>query len=335
MNLLRHPGRPARTPDYRITLAGQQISPQVDARLQRLRLTDKRGMEADQLDITLEDSDGRLALPPRGAKLHLAMGWQGHQLVDRGIYIVDEIEHSGAPDQLTIRARSADMRQGLPGKRTQSWDELALRDIIITIADRHDLTPRVGDNLGGIFLEHIDQTDESDLHFLTRLAERFDAIATVKAGNLLFIPEGTGTTASGVAIPSITLTRQAGDRHRYVVTDRDAYRGVVVTWHDPDAAERREVVAGTDDNAKRLRPTYATEADALAAAKSEWQRLQRGADEASLDLAEGRPDLYPETPVTLSGFKAEIDAIDWLITEVTHDLSDMAYTCGLTLERYG
>lgn len=335
MNLLRHPGRPARTPDYRITLAGQQISPQVDARLQRLRLTDKRGMEADQLDITLEDSDGRLALPPRGAKLHLAMGWQGHQLVDRGSYIVDEIEHSGAPDQLTIRARSADMRQGLPGKRTQSWDELALRDIITTIADRHDLTLKVGDHLGGIFLEHIDQTDESDLHFLTRLAERFDAIATVKAGNLLFIPEGSGTTASGVAIPPITLTRQVGDRHRYVVTDRDAYSGVIAHWHDPDAAERRDVVVGTNDNAKRLRPTYATEADALAAAKSEWQRLQRGADEASLDLAEGRPDLYPETPVTLSGFKTEIDAIDWLITEVSHDLTDAAYTCGLALERHG
>lgn len=292
-------------------------------------------MDADQLDITLEDSDGRLALPPRGAKLHLAMGWQGHQLVDRGSYIVDEIEHSGAPDQLTIRARSADMRQGLPGKRTQSWDELALRDIITTIADRHDLMLKIGDNLGGIFLEHIDQTDESDLHFLTRLAERFDAIATVKAGNLLFIPEGSGTTASGVAIPPITLTRQVGDRHRYVVTDRDAYSGVIAHWHDPDAAERREVVVGTDDNAKRLRPTYATEADALAAAKSEWQRLQRGADKASLDLAEGRPDLYPETPVTLSGFKPEIDAIDWLITEISHDLSDRAFTSSVEMEFRG
>src|SRR5699024_6330028 len=125
-----------------------------------------------------------LALPPRGAELRLALGWRGQPLVERGTYIVDEVEHSGAPDALTIRARSADMRQGLPGKRTQSWDDLTLGDIIATIAGRHDLAAKTGQTLQGIYLEHIDQTEESDLHFLTRLAERFDAIATVKAGNL-------------------------------------------------------------------------------------------------------------------------------------------------------
>ncbi|MBS8268593.1 hypothetical protein DYI26_07605 [Halomonas litopenaei] len=107
------------------------------------------------------------------------------------------------------------------------------------------------------------------MHFLTRLAERYDAIATVKAGRLLFIPEGTGTTAGGTEIPTILLTRQAGDQHRYSVTDCDAYTGVVAQWHDEGAAEPREVVATSDDEPKRLRPTYATEGDALAAAQSE------------------------------------------------------------------
>lgn len=332
MSLLSEPGRAAHTPDYRLTLAGQRISPELGARLQRLTLTDKRGMEADQLDLTLVDHDGRLDLPPRGAELHLAMGWRGQPLVDRGTYIVDEVEHSGAPDVLTIRARSADMRQGLPGKRTQSWDSITLGDIIATIAGRHDLEAKVGQNLQGIYLEHIDQTEESDLHFLTRLAERFDAMATIKAGNLLFIPEGTGMTAGGIEIPPIRLTRQAGDRHRYSATDRDAYTGVVAQWHDPAAAEPREVVTGSDDEPKRLRPTYATEADALAAAQSEWQRLQRGEATFSLDLAEGRPELYPETPAWLLGWKREIDAIPWMITQVTHTLTDSAYTQALEME---
>ncbi|MEQ6887924.1 contractile injection system protein, VgrG/Pvc8 family [Halomonas sp. CS7] len=334
MSLLSEPGRAARTPDYRLTLMGQRISPQVGARLQHLRLTDRRGLEADQLDLTLEDHDGRLALPPRGAELHLAMGWRGQPLVDRGTYIVEEVEHSGAPDVITIRARSADMRQGLPGKRTQSWDAITLGEIITTIAGRHDLEPRTGQHFQGIYLEHIDQTEDSDLHFLTRMAERYDAIATVKAGRLLFIPEGTGTNADGTEIPAIRLTRQAGDQHRYSVTDRDAYTGVVAQWYHPANAEPREVVAGSDDEPKRLRPTYATQADALAAAESEWQRLQRGGAAFTLDLAEGRPELYPETPVTLSGWKREIDDNVWLITEVSHDLSDNGYTCSLLFERH-
>ncbi|WP_416139059.1 phage late control D family protein [Halomonas sp. HK25] len=327
--------RPAHRPSYRLTLAGQVISPELEARLMRLRLTDRRGLEADQLDITLSDHDGRLALPRHGAELTLALGWAEAGLVDRGRFIVDEVEHSGAPDVLVIRARSADMRQQLPGKRSQSWHEVTLGDIVTTIADRHDLTPAIGALLEGVYLEHLDQTDESDLHFLTRLADQHDAIATIKAGRLLFMPAGQGSTASGRAIAPVTLRRGVGDEHRYIEADRDAYTGVLAYWHDPDAATRAEVIAGSDENVKRLRHTYATRDDAVSAAKSEWQRIQRGIAEASLTLAEGRPDLYPETPVTLAGFKAELDAKPWLITNVTHELTDTAYTSGVTLELQG
>jgi|TARA_A100001518_G_scaffold309_1_gene273 hypothetical protein len=325
-------GRPPRAPGYRLTIGGQLISPELDARLMRLRLTDRRGFEADQLDITLSDHDGRLELPRRGVELTLAIGWQHEGLVERGIFIVDEIEHSGAPDTLTIRARSADMRQQLPGKRSQDWHELTLGDIIDAIAGRNDLEPAIGEALRGIYLEHIDQTNESDLHFLTRLAEQYDAIATIKAGRLLFMPAGQGSTASGQAIAPVTLYRHQGDSHRYTETDREAFTGVRAYWHDPDAAERQEVITGSDENPKSLRHTYATEDDANAAAQSEWQRIQRGGAECTVSLAEGRPDLYPETPVTLSGWKAAIDARPWVITEVGHDLNDTAYTCSVNME---
>ncbi|MGM0912760.1 MAG: contractile injection system protein, VgrG/Pvc8 family [Pseudomonadota bacterium] len=328
-------GRPARAPGYRLTLAGQVISPELDARLMRLRLTDRRGLEADQLDMTLSDHDGRLELPPHGAELTLALGWQDAGLVERGTFIVDEVEHSGAPDVVVIRARSADMRRQLPGKRSQGWHELTLGDIVTTIARRHQLEPAIGDTLQGVYVEHADQTDESDLHFLTRLAEQYDAIATIKAGRLLFMAAGQASTASGRAIAPVTLRRHHGDSHRYVEADRDAFTGVLAYWHDPDAAERREVIAGSDENIKRLRHTYASRDDAASAAKSEWQRIQRGGAEASLTMAEGRPDLYPETPVTLEGWKREIDAVAWLITEITHELSESALTSALQMEVRG
>ena len=78
-----------------------------------LTLTDNRGFEADQLDIQLDDSDGKLALPARGALLSLGMGWKGAPMIFKGEYTVDEVEHSGAPDSITIRARSADLRGSL------------------------------------------------------------------------------------------------------------------------------------------------------------------------------------------------------------------------------
>lgn len=313
----RHP-----KPSYRITLAGTDITPRINGRLISLTLREQRGLEADQLDIVLTDHDGQLAIPPRGAELQLAFGWQDEGLVDKGSFTVDEVQHTGTPDQLTIRARSADMRGQLPGKRTQSWHDLTLGEIVTTIAGRNDLEPVVAAALNGIRIGHIDQTEESDLNFLTRLGERHDAIAAIKAGRMLFTTAGEALTASGQAMPAIPLTRRDGDQHRYSVTDRDAYSGVKAYWNDTRGAERKTVLAGTDDNTKQLRPTYATEDDALAAARSEWQRIQRGLAEFELTLARGRADILPETPLTVNGYKPEIDATAWVVSEVTHNLND-------------
>lgn len=72
-----------------------------------------RGFEADQLDLELDDADGKIVLPRRGAVITLALGWKGQPLFPKGAFTVDEIEHTGAPDRLTIRARSADFRETL------------------------------------------------------------------------------------------------------------------------------------------------------------------------------------------------------------------------------
>lgn len=321
-----------RRPSYRISLGGTDITPRLNGRLISLTLREQRGLEADQLDIALTDHDNALVLPRHGAELTLAFGWQDEALLDKGRFIVDEVQHAGAPDQLTIRARSADMRGQLPGKRTQSWHDLTLEAIVETIAKRHELDPVIGNTLSGILIEHIDQTEESDLNFLTRLGERYDAIAAVKTGHMLFTLAGEALTASGLTMPTITLARRDGDQHRYAVTDRDSYSGVKAFWQDTDGATRREVIAGSDDNAKQLRPTYASEADALAAAQSEWQRIQRGLAEFDLTLAHGRPDILPESPLQVSGYKPEIDATPWLVTEVEHSLGDSGFATRVRCE---
>ncbi len=322
---------PSPRPSYRISLDGQDITPRINGRLLQLTLIDNRGMEADQLDITLSDYDGKLAIPRKGVELRLAIGWEDG-LVERGTYIVDEVEHSGAPDVIILRARSADLRGSLRVKRSQSWHCISIGDLVRTIANRQNLTPLLSEQLARISLEHIDQTDESDIAFLTRLAERYDAVATVKAGNLLFLAAGEGTTASGQSIPTVAITRAAGDSHRYSVIDREQYTGVVARWHDLANARLREVIAGSAGNLKSLRQTYPTEAAARAAAQAEWNRIGRGAAAFSLTLARGRPDLYPETPLRVRGFKRDIDERSWLITRVTHTLTEGGYTTAIECE---
>ncbi|MGH1450233.1 MAG: phage late control D family protein [Pseudomonadaceae bacterium] len=319
-------------PAFRLAVDGRDITPKVNNRLLRLTLTDNRGIEADQLDLTLHDHDGLLAIPPRRAVIDLWLGWQGSALVYKGSFTVDEVEHSGAPDVIMIRARSADMRAGLTRKRERSWHQTTLAEIIARVAAAYSLTPVVDLVLGQIPVPHLDQVDESDANLLTRLGTDHDAIATVKAGHLLLLPVGASKTASGVNLPHITLTRRDGDSHRYLIADRDAYTGVRAHYYDPNSAARLEAIIGTEDNIKTLRHVYANEQSALQAARAEWRRLQRGVASLTYTIARGRPDLIPEMTFSLVGIKQQITEVVWLCARLTHELSDTGYINKLELE---
>ena len=320
-------------PAFRLTVDGNDLAQLISPRLMSLELTDNRGIEADQLSITLSDHDGLLVIPPKGAILRLWLGWSDTGLVDKGTYTVDETEHSGAPDVLSIRARSADLRKGLKTKRERSWSNTTLGEVLGAIASGNGLKATIAEALGGLPILQLDQANESDANLISRLGEEFDAVATVKAGCLLCMPAGGGKTASGLALPHITLTRVDGDQHRYLQADRDSYDGVRAYYYDVNSAKKQEAIAGGGENLKDLRHTYSDRQSALRAARAEFNRLQRGSATLSYTLARGRPDLIPELTYTLQGVKAEIDEIIWYGGNIQHSLSaDNGYTMSLDLE---
>ncbi|HHS8658760.1 TPA: contractile injection system protein, VgrG/Pvc8 family [Escherichia coli] len=345
-----------KTPAFSISIEGRDITTVLDNCLMGLTLTDNRGFEADQLDLELDDADGKIVLPRRGAVITLALGWKGQPLFPKGAFTVDEIEHTGAPDRLTIRARSADFRETLNTRREKSWHKTTVGEVVKEIAARHKLKMALGKDLSDKPVDHIDQTNESDGSFLMRLARQYGAIASVKNGNLLFIRQGQGKSASGKPLPVITITRKDGDSHRFTLADRGAYTGVIASWlHTREPAKKEsttvkrkrrtkkqkkepeakqgDYLVGTDENVLVLNRTYANRSNAERAAKMQWERLQRGVASFSLQLAEGRADLYTEMPVKVSGFKQPIDDAEWTITTLTHTVSpDNGFTTSIELE---
>ena len=328
-------GSDYRQATYQITINGQDITPKINSRLIRLSLRESRGEEADQLDVELSDHDGKLAIPPKGAIIAMRWGWLGSGLVDKGEFTVDEITHAGTPDVLSIRARSANLGAGLRQRKSSSWHGTTLGKLVQEVAKANGLEAKVGPSLANIAVQHVDQTNESPVHFLTRIGRQHDAVATVKKGVLLFLQINSATTASGKAMRPVLLTRRAGDQHRYNASERDSYSGVRAWWHDARATERKAAIAGTETNLKTLKDTYATEADALAAAQAEMGRMVRGKATLEITLALGQPALAVQTPVKVQGFKPEIDGQDWLIKTVEHELGDNGFTTKLEMERGG
>ena len=320
------------TADFRLTLDGVDLTPRFRPRVSTLSLTEQRDDAADQLDLVLTDHDGQLAVPKEGAVITLELGWLGADLVPKGRFKVDEVEVSGAPDTISLKARSADFTTSFRQRRDGSWRSTTLGAALQDLATRQGLTPKIDPALAAIPLQVLGQSQESDAALLRRLGREHDAVATVKAGALIFTPIGAGRTSSGLALPGFVITRQSGDQHQWRRAERDSYSGVEATWHDTDGAERRTVVAGDEANAKRLRRTYASEASARRAAQAELGRVGRGEATMSYSLALGRPELYPEMTGRVAGFKPEIDAARWVIERCVHTLNEGGLTTALELE---
>lgn len=428
-------------PDYRIVVDGIEITTKLKGLLMNLTLTENRGFFADELDFELDDSKGELAIPERGVTIEVWLKGAA-DLVYKGKFTVDECTHRGAPDVLSIRARSVDFTNGMQTNMERSWHNTSVHKVVYTIALELGLTPAISDVLANESVDHMDQTNESNASFLTRFAEQFDAIATVKDQRLLFIPRSAATTASGKPLPQITIDRKSGDQHTFSIADRNTYTGVKAMYNDLHANKKGEVLwndeaeksviktpaiapyepAKPTGQYKTLSPTYKTRAKALAAARKEWARIsksarlsanligvkanykdqvlkvngtvsygkaevdkriksakalalkddqklhsvdtitatgdsvktlrhvyasrenakraaratwrqiKRGMAQFSLTLAEGDPELMPELPVTVSGFKPQIDNTGWIITRATHNLSDQGYITNLEFE---
>lgn len=362
------------TPVAKLTINGKPFNTDALSRIISISLTDKSGFEADELTVSLSDHDGKLALPPKSAEITIALGYIETGIVDKGSYKITEVSWSGAPDTLHITAQSADTSDRFSEAKEKSWHKTSLKEIIESIAAANGYTPIIGEAYQEEKIDHIDQSNESDAAFLSRLAERYDAIATVKHGRLLFVSSGEATTASGQPLPTIRITRNSGDQYTFRYSNTESYNAVRAYYIDKQTGKKHEVVI-TEDNydpvkktvtttkkyktkrkdgkthktttkevteikqadttgkkIKTLRHTYQSPKTAATGARAAYKKLKRGAMEFDISLAVGRPDIAPESPVTLQGFKPEIDAEKWVGKETVHTLDSNGLTTAVKLQ---
>lgn len=362
------------TPVAKLTINGKPFNTDALSRIISISLTDKSGFEADELTVSLSDHDGKLALPPKSAEITIALGYIETGVVDKGSYKITEVSWNGAPDTLHITAQSADTSDRFSEAKEKSWHKTSLKEIIESIAAANGYTPIIGKAYQDEKIDHIDQSNESDAAFLSRLAERYDAIATVKHGRLLFVSSGEATTAGGQPLPTIRITRNSGDQYAFRYSNTESYNAVRAYYIDKQTGKKHEVVI-TEDNydpvkktvtttkkyktkrkdgkthktttkevteikqvdtagkkIKTLRHTYQSPKTAATGARAAYKKLKRGAMEFDISLAIGRPDVAPESPVTLQGFKPEIDAEKWVGKETVHTLDSNGLTTAVKLQ---
>lgn len=315
---------------------GADLADKIDPRLVELTLSEKRGEDADQLDIVLQNHDGLLEIPVPGRTLLLSLGWVSGDsvptgLVDKGRYTVDEVSEEGPPDIVTIRARSADLTGKYRKRRTKAWKDTTLGALLREIAARHDRTARVETGLAALRIDVIEQEGKSDMAFVRDLGRRYDAIATWKDGLLVFAPIGASASVSGTPLGDVLLERRDGWKWKFSQASREDYDGAEAQWQDTDAGRRRTVKTG-GDNRRRLKRVYASEREAARAAESAAARGKRAPYSFTYDLAIADPQIQPDQKVTLQGWSGTIDSMAWLVESVETKLGAGGLSQSIKLE---
>jgi phage protein D len=194
----------------------------------------------------------------------------------------------------------------------------------------------VAPELSLIKIQHIDQSNETDMGFLTRLAHRYDAVA--KPVNELYVlaRRGQAKSLSGKVLPemklSVTTNNRPGD-HAFIsaVLDENArakYQGCKTTWWDAAAGKVRVEESGIAPF-KTLRQRFQSADDARAAGEGEVRRMMREALKVKIECP-GNPGLAAEGIVLLDPSWPDFMRGRWSIDKVTASGSrERSYRCSI------
>ena len=324
-------------PIFKILADKIDITDTLNTRLISINITDETGLVSDKAEILLDDRDDKLDIPPRGAELEISLGYEETGLYKMGIYIVDEVECSGMPQKMRITAKASNSKMkdsfsAITAPKSRSWHKHTLIGVIQKIAKEHGFEKALIDPaFDKIYLGHMDQTDESDIAFLQRLAQDFGAFVKPANGFLIFSRSRRATTLTGASMPIIELESQNISTFSMSLAERGKYGKVIAKWHNFKTGKEEKVEAGSEEPAFSMRHTYATKSRALSAANAKLEEVINGQEKLDL-TTEGNPKLSAENLIIAKNISKKIDG-EWIAVSVAHQFGSGGYTCQVTCEK--
>lgn len=290
-------------------------------RLVSLNITDREGIQSDTLELVFNDAAPHFASPRRGAVAHVTI-LSGAGGGFAGAYIIDRVEFKCLPHTITVGGHSADLRSDMKTRKARHWDDTSVKDIVRGIAGEYDLKSKIAETVSGHVYTWIGQQDESDLHFLERLAKRHGALFTIKNGALLWLERGAGKTADGTSVTAETIipTSMVLGSCRVSENDVDRFGKVKAFYQDRGDAKRQEVIVDGDtqaDGEHAIREPFSSKAEAQAAAEAFAREMLRGLVKTSCAIV-GRPALMAGQPAKYLGVRPDVDDREFIIEMVKH-----------------
>lgn len=229
-----------------VTIGGHDATNFLEPYLLSFTYTDNATGKADSIRIELQDRDGTWTgtwAPDKGTGVSASLrclNWFGpgqHAALNCGAFQVDEVEFSGVPDKLSLKAVTASLNSGLrETAKTKAWEGYTLRGVAAEVAAKHGLT-LLYDAPGHSFARQ-DQREESDLAFLTRLATARGVNLKVHDGKLALYGAREADGRKGALTIPKTGSRFSPKSYSFKEKSQGtAFTGCEVNYRDPNTQQ--------------------------------------------------------------------------------------------------
>ena len=330
----------ARWAEVVIIYEGVNISRDIAPYLLNFTYTDNASDKADDISFSLEDRE-RLWVndwfPTKGDKVKVSIvvhDWDSANRTESlpcGTFEVDQIDCSGPPNQVTIKAISTlvskPMRQE---KHTKAWENVKLSTIAGDMASKNGLA-LFWDSKEDPFFERRDQVETSDLEFFSTLARDYGIAVKVTDTQLVCYFEEDYEERAPVGELSF------GDKKlinwSFSTKAAGTYKAAKLQYHDPVKNETHIVTESSEDGTEGTGRTLEinqkadTESDAKKIAKEKLRKANKREITGNITLM-GDLRFVGGSNVTISGFGA-FDG-KYVIEKATHSIGG-SYTTKLDL----
>jgi len=174
---------------------------------------------------------------------------------------------------IEIRATGTNFQKELKVKRNKSWKKTTLNKILKEKSLSHSL------NFKGlkedIAITSIIQSNESDLHFLNRLAKEFDTIFSVKNNTLLFINRTE-------KLPFFTVNVTQCSAYSIGDVAKKRYDSCKAIWRDTKENKTLSITVGDNAPTITINGSFKSKEEAKKKAVAKLARTNRGTKRGTL-----------------------------------------------------
>lgn len=295
-----------------------------------ISVTDNEGTKSDSCELEVDNRE-QIPAPKKGAKLEVWLGYSETGLVFMGSFEVDQWRKRGRPRTLSVSAKAAGLTGDIKSQKSRSFHGKTVKEIVDFVRSKHPALKAIVDNeVGQTKIGHIDQSSESDMAFLNRLARRVGARFKIANRTIILTKAGSGKLPTGDEAPTFVLDEIGETDWDATGAERGDYKSAAASYIDPDTGKATTVVVGEGKPRYRDRKTYKTEDEARTAAQAQIDDLRRGKQSFNCNLP-GRPEMFAGAKVQVVNHDPDVDGA-YIIKTATHSLDSSGLRTSLACE---